>query len=345
MKVAVIRNRKNDGIISQFGQPCPEVCGRRTVQNVIDALAASGHRVAFFDGDRNMLAELEAFMPPEPVTGRPTGMVFNLAYGIQGQARYSHVPGMLEMAGLPYTSASPLGHALSLDKVVAKTLMRDAGIPTPRFQVLTCPDDYVEDLRFPLIVKPRHESMSYGLHLVRNHEQLRNAVLDVVGKYRQQALVEEYIDGQEIYVCLLGNEPLEALPLVELDFGDRPLRTLMWDDKYHKSTDEPTKICPAPVSEELAERLCNIARTTFGVCHCFDYARVDIRVDVFGNPFVLEINSMPSLGMGGSFVLAARETGLEFMPLITQILDLAHERYYGAPAPRDVCQTAPNLSQ
>jgi len=336
MKVAVVRNRSTEGIINRFGQPCPEVCGKRTVQRVIDALAAAGHTVACVDADKTMLAELEKFMPPDPVTGRPGGIVFNMAYGIQGQARYSHAPAMLEMAGIPYTGACPLGHAISLDKVVAKRLLRDAGVPTPSFQVLSHPDQYVEGLRFPLIVKPRHESTSYGLHLVRNNQELEAAVLAVVAMYQQQALVEEYIDGREVCVGILGNKRTVILPPVELDFGERPLKTLIWEDKYHKRTDEPRKICPAPLSSDLAAAIRRIALDTFHLCHCRDYARVDMRIDVFGNPFVLEINSMASLGRGGSFVRAAQEVRYNFVSLVGRILDVAYERYFGVPAPKDI---------
>ncbi|MHC4156455.1 MAG: D-alanine--D-alanine ligase family protein [Planctomycetota bacterium] len=336
MKVAVVRNRSIGGIINRLGQPCPEVCGKRTVQRVIDALKAAGHTVACIEADKTMFAELEKFMLPYPVAGRPAGIVFNLSYGIQGQARYTHVPAMLEMAGLPYTGACPLGHALSLDKVVAKRLMRDAGIPTPAFQVLSHPDQYVEGLRFPLIVKPRHESTSYGLHLVRNNEELQAAVLSIVARFQQEALVEEYVDGREVCVGMLGNQPVEILPPVELDFGNRPLKTLIWEDKYHKRVDEPTKRCPARLSKELKKAIRKIASDTFDLCHCRDYARVDMRIDVFGNPFVLEINSMASLGPGGSFVRAAQEAGYNFVSLVGHILNVAHERYFGAPAPRDV---------
>ncbi|HUT29309.1 MAG TPA: ATP-grasp domain-containing protein [Sedimentisphaerales bacterium] len=339
MKVAVVRNRSTDGIINRFGQPCPEVYGKQTVQRVINALEAGGHTVACIEADKSMLAELEKFMPPEAdaATGRPGGIVFNMAYGIQGQSRYTHVPAMLEMAGIPYTGACPLGQAVSLDKVITKILVRDAGIPTPRFQVLSRPDQYCEGLRFPLIVKPRHESTSYGLHLVRNDEELQAAVLSVVAQFQQQALVEEYIDGREVCVGLLGNQPAEILPPVELDFGDRPLKTLIWEDKYHKRSDEPWKICPAPLSADLSAAVRSLALDTFQLCHCRDYARVDMRIDVFGKPFVLEINSMASLGPGGSFVRAAHEAGYDFFSLVARILDVAHERYYGVSAPKDTC--------
>jgi KamA family protein/D-alanine--D-alanine ligase len=335
MKVAVVRNRDNNGIVSRFGQPCPEVYGKATVQKVIDAVRASGHTVAFFEGDKRLIANLEQFMPADPKTGQPGGMVFNMSYGIQGDCRYSHVPAMLEMAGIPYTGSSPLGHALGLDKVVTKILMRDAGVPTPNYRVMSGPGQQVDDLRFPLIVKPRHESTSYGLHFVRDHDELEKAVLDVVTQYQQDALVEEYIDGREACVGLLGNDPVELLPVVELDFEDRQLQTLTWADKYHKTTDEPRKICPAAMSREMIERLYELSLATFRACRCKDYARVDIRVDAFGNPFVLEINTMASLGAGGSFVLAAEKAGYSFQSLSRRILDIAHQRYFGRPAPSD----------
>jgi KamA family protein/D-alanine--D-alanine ligase len=335
MKVAVVRNRDNNSIVSRFGQPCPEVYGEATVQKVIDAVRASGHTVAFFEGDKQLIANLEQFMPPDPQTGQPGGMVFNMSYGIQGDCRYSHVPAMLEMAGIPYTGSSPLGHALGLDKVVTKILMRDAGVPTPNYCVMSRPGRQVDGLRLPLIVKPRHESTSYGLHFVRDQQELEKAVLDVVTQYEQDALVEEYIDGREVNIGLLGNDRVEFLPIVELDFAGRQLQAMTWADKYHKTLDEPKKICPAPVSKELAERLCELSLATFRACRCKDYARVDIRVDASGNPFVLEINTMASLGAGGSFVLAAEKAGYSFQSLICRILDIAHQRYFGTPAPSD----------
>lgn len=282
-------------------------------------------------------------MPPCE-DARPAGMVFNMAYGIQGECRYTHVPAMLEMAGVPYTGSSPLGHALALDKVVTKDLIRAAGIPTPNYKVMTRFDQQPLALRFPVIVKPRHESTSFGLRLAFDREQLKEAVALIVEQYQQEALVEEYIDGREICVALLGNEDMEFLPLVEQEFGDREQRIVTWEDKLHKTPVETGKICPAPVSEELAERLQCISLATFRACHCRDYARVDIRIDPDGNPYVLEINSMASLGGTGSYVLAASIAGYSFAALVNRILDVAHLRYFGIPAPRDTPATQPCLT-
>ncbi|MFH1718228.1 MAG: ATP-grasp domain-containing protein [Planctomycetota bacterium] len=337
MRIAVVRNRNKDGIVNSLGQPSPEIYGKRSVQRVVDALRAGGHTVACFEGDKRLIANLEEFMPPAPGLVPASGMVFNMSYGIQGESRYTHVPAMLEMAGIPYTGSSPLGHALSLDKLIAKGLMRDVGVPTPRFCVMKRPDERVDGLRFPLIVKPRRESTSYGLRCVHNQKQLEDAVLAVLTQYQQEALVEEYIDGREVCIGLLGNDSIEFLPPVELDFDGRELHTLTWEDKYHKSHDEPTKICPARLSEELATRLCELSLATFRACHCKDYARVDIRIDPHGNPFVLEINSMASLGAGGAFVLAATKAAYSLESLISRIVDITHHRYFGVPARPDTC--------
>ncbi len=334
MRIAVVRNRNNEGTIARFGAPTREIYGKHSVQSVADGLRSCGHQVRVMEGDMTLLSELQAFMPPDPDTGRPTGLVFNMAYGIQGEGRYLHVPGMLELAGVPYTGSSPRAHGVCLDKIVTKVMMQWVGVPTPRFCSMMRPEDFDSSLCFPLVVKPRHESTSLGLALVFDRDDLATAVEHIVKEYGQDALVEEYIDGREVAIGLLGNDPVEILPPVELDFGTRSMRIMTKQDKFHKTTDEPEKICPAPIPPALRERLEKIALDTYHACGCRDYARIDIRVDPQGNPFVLEVNSMASLGQGGAYVLAARTAGYEFPQLVTRIVDHAHARYFGEPAPR-----------
>ncbi|MCA9259544.1 MAG: ATP-grasp domain-containing protein, partial [Planctomycetales bacterium] len=333
-RVAVVRNRDNVGVIARFGRPCPEVYGKRTVQAVLDALRTAGFEAKAFEADVHMLKKLSDYLGPAALDDRPRGLVFNVGYGIQGDCRYTHVPAMLEMAGLPYTGATPLGHAVSLDKVVTKHLIQAAGVPTPRFTVFQGTVGDATSLAYPLIVKPRHESTSFGLRLVHTEEELLDATRFICATYEQDALVEEFIDGREVCIGLLGNNSPQTLPIVELDFGVRERATMTWEDKYHKRNDEPTKVCPAQLDKPLAERLRKLAIQTFEACHCRDYARVDFRIDRQGRPFVLEINSMASLGGGGSYVHSARACGLDFDLLIERIVDEAHQRYFNAPAPR-----------
>ena len=336
MRIAVVRNRDNQGVIGAFGRPCPEIYGKQAVQRVMDALREGGHDVRVFEGDMTMLPALKEYLPPDPDTNRPGGLVFNMSYGVQGDCRYTHVPAMLEMAGLPYTGSSPLGHTLALDKVVTKILMIEAGVPTPKFAVLAGPGGDVSKLEYPLIVKPRHESSSFGLKLVKTRAELDEGVRAIVEQYQQEALVEEYIPGREIAVGILGNRPGTCLPLVEVDFAGRHLDLMTHADKMHKSQDEPLRVCPAPVDERLADRLRDISLKTFAACHCRDYSRVDIRVNSRGEAYVLEINSMASLGWGGAYVLAARHAGYSFSELVCAIVDSAHTRYFNSPAPRDL---------
>jgi D-alanine-D-alanine ligase len=339
MRVAVVWNHDHSGVISRFGQPCPERYGLKAVENVLAALRGAGHDAFLCEGDKRLLATLERRIPPDP-QGRPTGMVFNMAYGIQGDCRYTHLPAMLEMAGVPYTGSSPLGHALALDKVITKQLIRDVGVPTPNFRVMRSGCERPGDLRFPVVVKPRHESTSFGLQLVQDPARLRDAVEAIVARYQQDALVEEYIEGREVCVALLGNDDPEVLPLVEQDFGERETRLITWEDKSHRAAAEPQKICPARVSDTLAATLRDVPVATFRACRCRDYARVDIRIDGAGRPYVLEINSMAALGMGASYVLAARTAGLSFSALVNRILEVAHRRYFGSAASPLDCAVA-----
>lgn len=333
MKIAIVRNSAVGFVNSRFGQPSPETYAEKTVVAVTEALRAHDHDVAVCEGDTTLFASLARHMPAGP-EGQPTGMVFNMSYGIQGECRYTHVPAMLEVAGIPYTGSGPFGHALALDKVVTKKLMTDAGVPTPGYAVLRSGADDCGDLRFPVVVKPRHESTSFGLQLVEGRTGLARAVDAVVSQYRQDALVEEYIDGREVCAALLGNDEMELLPLVEQDFRGRARRIMTWEDKFHKVADEPGKICPAPLDEALVRRISAVSLATFRACHLRDYARVDIRIDEAGVPWVLEINSMASLGASGSYVLAAAAAGYSFAALANRIVDVAHARYFGVPAPR-----------
>lgn len=331
MRVAIVRNHDHAGVINRLGPSCREEYNCNDVQRIVTALQECGHETLLCEGDKTLLPTLERFMPPD-TTFRPSGMVFNLANGIQGECRLSHVPAILELAGVPYTGAGPLGNGLALDKVITKTLMRDRGVPTPNFRVMRRGTESTGDLRFPVVVKPRSESTSFGLQLAHEPAQLRQAVEVIATQYAQDALVEEYIEGREIYVGLLGNGEVEPLPLVERDFGGRELRLYTHEDKGRAGL---AAICPAQLDSKLAMILRELSIATFNACQCRDYARVDVRIDASGQPFVLEINSIPALN--GVYVEAAARAGYSFPGLINQILDLAHRRHFGIGLPKSKC--------
>lgn len=332
MKVAIVYNRESRNVINLFGIPNKETIGKLTIARVADALKKAGHRVAAIEGDKDLVDRLEEFMP-RVIKGERPGMVFNVSYGIQGQARYTHVPSILEMVGVPYVASGPLAHSLSLDKVVTKMILKQHGLPTPEFAVLSAPDAPPPDLPYPLIVKPKNEAVSFGLKVVNNADELREAARVIFDEYGQAVLVEQYIDGREINVGLLGNSPPEAFPPVELIFGSDGLPIYTFEDKRGTSGRTIRHQCPAPIREELQKRAQELAVQAFEALGCYDCARVDMRLDADGNLYILEANSLPSLGEHGSYLVGSAAVGLDFAGLVKRLVEVASARYFGTPEP------------
>ena len=184
MKIAVVYNRDSKNVINLFGMPNREKIGLQTIKRLSDALKKGGHQVMSLEADKDLVDRLEDFMP-QVIQGERPGMVFNVSYGLQGQARYTHVPSILEMVGIPYVGSGPLGHSLALDKVVTKMLLRQRGVPTPDFAVLDTPQaELPPDLTYPMIVKPKNEAVSFGLKVVDDEESLREATGVIFNEFR-----------------------------------------------------------------------------------------------------------------------------------------------------------------
>ncbi len=332
MKVAIVYNRDSNRVINLFGVPNREKYGMNSIKRITDALKKGGHQVKSFEGDKDLVDNLEHFMP-RVIKGELPGMVFNISYGIQGQARYTHVPSILEMVGIPYVGSGPLAHSLALDKVVAKMLFQQHGLPTPDFAVLDRPDFTIPNLAYPLIVKPKNEAVSFGIRIVNNDEELHDAALVIFEKYQQPVLVERYIDGREINVGILGNDNPEIFSPVELIFGEGGPNIYTMEDKQRKSGREVLYQCPAPINKDVAAKAQEISLQAFKVLGCYDCARIDMRLDAEGNLYILEINSLPSLGEHGSYLVGAAFAGLDFKAVVNRLVEVANARYFGTPEP------------
>lgn len=329
MKVAIVYNKKHiddQDVINVFGMTTMEHYSSKTVEKVAKALEKGGHSVKIIEGGMSFIDEMKDFMPRVMAGERP-GMVFNMAYGIQGRNRYTHVPAMLEMLGIPYVGSGPEAHAVVQDKVMTKLVLQKNNIPTPGFWVFTNPDDEFEDLVFPVIVKPKMESTSMGMEVVRNKDDLREAVRDQMEKYSQEILVEQFIPGREFAVGLLGNGThVEILPIVEVDLGGDPDRIQTITDKKKAPLD---KVCPAGLTEEQEAHMKKICLAAFEKLGLNDFTRVDLRMAQDGGVYILELNSMASLGQTGSYYTAAKTAGYTYDTLINKILDVAAMRYFG----------------
>ena len=335
MRVAVVYNRDSRNVINLFGMPNQERIGLATIKRLTEALRRGGHQVTAFEADKELISKLESFMP-RVVKGERPGMVFNVSYGLQGQARYTHVPSILEMVGIPYVASGPLGHSLALDKVVTKMILRQNDIPTPDFAVLDTPEAPIpDDLIYPMIVKPKNEAVSFGLAVVNDAEELKKSAQVIFDRFRQPVLAEQYIDGREVNVGLLGNAPPEPFPPVMLSFGDGP-QIYTYEDKTGRSGRTIQPVCPAPISDELTAKAQEIAVRAFSALGLYDCARVDMRMDAEDNLHVLEVNSLPSLGEHGSYLVGAAYVGMDFTAFVNRLVEVASARYFGTPQPPPV---------
>jgi D-alanine-D-alanine ligase len=292
-----------------------------TVKVIEDAIRSGGHEVVCIGGGKALL---------EHYDGIDVDIVFNIAEGYEGRNRESQVPIILEMLGVPFVGGDGLTLGLTLDKVMTKKILLAEGVPTPRFAEL---HDAAQakriDLAFPLIVKPRFEGSSKGMHnasLVNNVDELHRQATWLIQTYKQPALVEEFIEGQEFTVAVIGNSPPTALPPVQIRIdGTLDLGRLFYT--FERIRHGSDYVCPAPISEAMAARLSEVALQTYQAVECRDFGRVDIRVNRQGQPFVLEINPLPSLSTEDVFPLVAKAQGMTYDAIINRILDEAVARY------------------
>lgn len=324
MRVAIIYNKDFSNVINVFGMQNKEVYNPSVVKRVAESLEKGGHNVEIIDGDMHVIDKIRDFFP-KVQDGEKFGIVFNMAYGIQGESRYTHIPAMLEMLGIPYVGSSPSGHAIALDKIITKIILQKNKIPTPDFWVFSSIDEDMNDVKFPVIVKPKMESVSFGLRVVYNLEELKDAVGFIIDEFKQQALVEKFIRGREFAVGVIGNSPVEVLPVLEIDLNGDPDAIQTVDDKKFKPKD---KICPANIDEDLAKKMQDLSVKVFKTLGLRDFSRVDIRLDEENNIHILEVNSMASLGATGSYVTAAKAAGYDFDSLVNKMLDVASFRYF-----------------
>jgi len=327
MRVAVVYNRDRKGTINVFGMQNREWYAEETIQKVVDALESGGHTAELIQADRFLLAKLNKFLP-KLSKRRPNGIVFNLALGVQGKCRYTHVPSLLELGGIPYTGSNPMGHALAQDKVVAKQIFIASNLPTPNYRVFLSAELDAPHLKYPVIVKPRGEAASFGLKVVHDDAELKTAISELLEEYKQPALAEEFIEGREVNVGILGNDPPQALPVLELVLDDVENGVYTHDAKFKKIRNQKVKkVCPADFPAETNAYLQKLAIQAFEALNLYDFGRMDFRLDQYNQPYMLEMNSMASVNPGSSFVKAATKAGYSYNKLINKIIDVAIQRY------------------
>lgn len=260
-------------------------------------------------------------------------LAFPLCTGIVGESRQSQVPAILEMLGIPYVGSGILGHSLALSKSIAKQIFDYNNVSTPAFQIFNTMSEKLDvDLKFPLIVKPSCEGSGFGIHkdsVVYNEEDLMKKVKKLLKNYQPPVLVEEFIEGRELTVGVIGNgNKKKLLPIMEMDFEDIPEefgKFYTFEVKSHFG-EETKYLCPAQINKETEQVIKANVKRAFDALSCKDFARIDIRLK--GNqPYILEINSLPGLKPQYSDLpKMALKAGLSYDDLIFEIVETSLER-------------------
>lgn len=266
-------------------------------------------------------------------------IVFNIAEGIRGTSREAQVPAVLDFLGIPYTGSGILTLALSLHKAMSKAIFKFNGLPTPNFQLFKSPDEIIDGtLKYPIIVKPNREGSSKGLtasSVVYTEKRLREELDRVITLYEQEALAEEFIEGKEITVGVLGSDEQQALPALEIDFsscGKSGEFFYSWRMKEYQGDEgkylTPAFHCPARVNGAEAERIAQAACGAHKALGCLDFSRVDMRLSEDGIPYILEVNPLPGIDPDESnLTYIAKSCGIGYNELINIILTNALKRY------------------
>jgi len=303
----------------------------RTEYDVISTLRSVGHHVQTL-GVLDSLTELRAAL----LEWKPQ-VVFNLLEEFNGIVTYDqHVVAFLELMRAPYTGCNPRGLLLSRDKVLCKQLLAFHRIPTPQFAVLRRGQRFVmpRRLHLPLFVKSVTEDASLGIaqaSVVDDGARLRERVQFMHEQIGSDALVEEYIEGRELYVGVLGNERLTRLPVWEMHFGSMPdslpaiaTRKVKWDRAYQKRYDITTRAA-GELPPPTLQRLDRLSRRIYRALHLSGYARIDFRLRNDGSIFMLEANANPNLTGNEDFAEAARAAGIDYATLLQRIMTLGRD--------------------
>jgi len=296
--------------------------------HVYEALIKLEHDVRLFavtDSVEGLLQEIRNY-PPD--------LVFNQAEQFCGDsAQEKNIMGFFEMLQIPYTGSGPVGLMLCKNKALTKKILTHHRIKTPDFVVFHKESRIYapKKLKYPLIVKPLREEASYGISMnswVDNEKSLMERIQFVHGSMNQDAIVEEFVEGRELYVGVLGNYRSQVLPAREMVFEKMPedepkIATFKakWDEKYREKWGIKNKF--ANLSEQISKKIERLSKNVFQHLYLKGYARLDLRLSAEGEVVVIEVNPNPFIAKDEDFAKAALKAEIEYDQLIQKILNYA----------------------
>ncbi len=306
-------------------------------KNIEKTLQDRGYKTSFFDF--NNLPKVFNDLRSSEVD-----IVFNVCERINNSSLLEpHAASILDTLQIPYTGSNPFTLALCIDKIRVKKLLAYHDIPTPNWDYAYTMDDEIDDeLKYPLIIKPGNTDNSIGItndSVVTNKRQLMKQLEKIIVKLGRPALIEEYIEGDEYDVSILGSDEsdLRVLPLSRSIFDKMPKG--YWHIYPFKAKWEEDPIYqkimiqrpPKNISKRLTSLISEISLDTYNILDCHDYGRVEIRVDKNGNPYVLELNPNPSINLNDCVPACAEMVGMNYGDFLEDIIRMAIKRYKNKP--------------
>ena len=321
LRVGIACNIKTDGgseAQSEFDEP-------ETIAAICDALRSGGFEPIVLESSEGFPQKLEAVKPD---------IVFNIAEGKSGRAREAQIPAILEYFGIPYTGSDAAALAISLDKALTKRVVGSLGIETPAFAVIQSgTEELPEDLPYPVLVKPNAEGSGMGISdgcVAVDSAQLRELIGKETGGHGRDLLIEQYIDGREFTVGILGNKPdLHVFEPMEVIFQKQrgPYKVYSYEVKKN-FRDYVNYRCPPELPGHLVAQMKHEAESIYEAIGCRDFARIDFRMSGDGKVYFIEINPLPGLAPGYSdYPMLAEFCGISYNDLICKMLRCALRRY------------------
>lgn len=306
------------------------------INEIKKAIESFGHKVFKVEADENAFIKLKKLK-------RTIDIVFNIAEGKWGEARETQIPMICEILQIPYTHSGPTTHTISLDKSFTNLILAGVGgINVPDSTVVKSKDYKItKSLKFPLIVKPNSEGSSKGVldkNVVNNSSDLTKRVKIISENFSKEVLVEEYIDGREFTVAVIGNESPQVLPIIEqkFDFLPKGMNRIasfelkwLYEDKLKNLSDAYD--CPAKIDGDLRHEIEQTSKKVYQILDVKDVARIDYRLNSKGKLYFIEINTLPGINLDEHVIsylpTAANAAGITSTELIGKILHGAAKRY------------------
>jgi D-alanine-D-alanine ligase len=297
-----------------------------TVEMISAALISKGHTVIRLGGGKHFL---------DNIRRESVDIVFNIAEGRGNyRSREAQVPSLLEMLDIPYTGSDPLCLAICLVKPITKKLVAAEGIATPGWLVIDGGDELYrtpwERLNFPVIIKPASEGSSKGIRLTSLAHDVRQAEEEarrILEDYRQPVMVEEFVDGDEVTVGIVGNYPPKIVGIMRV-VPRKPVEHFVYSLEVKRDYVNLVDYeCPARLPQDTLDVIENFSLKAFKSFGCRDFSRVDFRVSREGKPYFIEINPLPGLGSYSDLVIMALMRGWTYEALIGSVIDAAVEMY------------------